>query len=99
MPKVILSGYIEVPDADLEAVLAELPRHIDLTRQEPGCLVFEVSRHEANGNRFDVYEAFEDTGAFEAHQVRMRNSPWASVTANAQRHYQVTHGDTQEPRT
>lgn len=89
MSKVILSGYILVPDADLAVVEAELPRHIENTRQESGCLVFEVVRDEANPNRFEVYEEFTDQRAFEHHQQRVGRSRWGQVTSNVARHYQI----------
>lgn len=44
MSKLILEGYIVVPNSDLAQVLAELPAHIELTRNEAGCLCFEVSQ-------------------------------------------------------
>jgi len=54
MSKVILEGYIVVPDADLLRVQAELPNHIALTRKELGCLVFNVSQCKVHRNRFRV---------------------------------------------
>ena len=44
MANVILKGFIIVPDDDMPGVLEELPNHIALTRQEAGCISFEVSR-------------------------------------------------------
>ena len=35
MPKVILTGFIIIPDRDLEMVVQELPVHSKLTRREP----------------------------------------------------------------
>lgn len=90
MGKVVLSGYIEVPDGDLEAVRRELPNHIDLTRQEEGCVSFEVTESAAWPNRFHVREEFADNASFEHHQKRIRNSRWSEVTINVARHYEVT---------
>lgn len=87
--KVILKGYILVSDADLPQVLAELPTHIELTRAEAGCLVFEVLQDPEHINKFDVYEEFSDQQAFELHQERTRASKWARVTAKSSRHYTV----------
>ena len=92
MPTVTLSGYIEVPDADLEAVLQHLPRHIEATLRELGCLLFQVVRCAVNANRFNVKEEFADQEAFEAHQARVKNSEWGAVTRNVARHYTVTTG-------
>ena len=91
MPKVVLKGYILVDDADLTAVQDELENHIQLTRQEEGCLVFDVSRDEKDKNRFNVYEEFINQEAFELHQERVRNSLWGKISENVERYYQITH--------
>ncbi|WP_421198772.1 putative quinol monooxygenase [Aeromonas enteropelogenes] len=90
MSKVILKGFIIVPQSDLAQVKDELARHIQLTRAEPGCLVFEVMQDSANSCRFDVYEEFVDNIAFQAHQARVKSSYWGEVTVNIERHYKVT---------
>jgi quinol monooxygenase YgiN len=78
-----------VAEADLNAVVAELPTHIEMTRKELGCLKFEVVQDSENCSRFDVYEEFYDQSAFEHHQERVRSSSWGEITANAARHYTV----------
>lgn len=90
MEKVILQGYIEVPESELESVLAALPRHIELTRAEPGCLLFNVERDPMVNNRFLVYEEFASQEAFDQHQARVKASYWGAVTTNVARHYTVT---------
>lgn len=89
MAKVILAGHIEVPDADLLKVCSELPRHIELTREEKGCLVFSVEQDSEQKNRFNVYEEFDSEDAFAQHQERVKNARWGSVTRNVERHYQI----------
>jgi quinol monooxygenase YgiN len=89
MNKVVLKGYIVVPDSDLAAVDKELPVHIELTKKEDGCLIFEVTRDEKEKNRFHVYEEFESEEAFSNHQQRVRSSKWGSVTKNVERFYEV----------
>ncbi len=93
MPKIILEGHIVVSDADLPAVMAELPTHVQLTRQEAGCLCFHVNQSEEADNVFYVYEEFIDQGAFEEHQRRVQSSNWGIAAANVQRHYQVTKAE------
>lgn len=93
MSKIILKGYIEVSDEDLDVVMQELPNHIELTRAEAGCLVFNVTQDGENKNRFDVYEEFSDQEAFDQHQVRAGASYWAQVTANVARQYEITTVD------
>lgn len=90
MGKVILSGYIVVPDEDLESVKEQLPQHIALTRDEPGCLVFDVQLDGDSNNRYNVYEEFRDMSAFELHQERVKCSSWGEVTKNVSRHYTVS---------
>jgi len=89
MSKIILKGYILVPEIDLLAVKNELPSHIDHTRNEAGCLVFEVSQDQENTMRFNVYEEFSNKKAFSAHQERVSKSKWGEVTANVERHYEI----------
>ncbi|WP_421241904.1 putative quinol monooxygenase [Aeromonas enteropelogenes] len=89
MSKVILKGFIIVPPSALAQVKDELAKHIQLTRTEPGCLVFEVIQDSANPCRFDVYEEFVDKLAFQAHQTRVKSSYWGEITVNVERHYTV----------
>ena len=87
---IALQGYIEVPQNRLAGIRAALPEHISLTRQEPGCLIFNVTENPEISGRFDVYEEFSDRQAFEAHQKRGAKSEWAEITAGIPRHYQIT---------
>ncbi len=72
--KVVLKGFIIVSSDDLSAVRCELINHQDLTRNETGCLVFEVVKSENNPNRFYVYEEIRDKAVFETHQARVKIS-------------------------
>lgn len=92
LSKITLKGYILVSDAALPAVRDELARHIALTREEAGCLVFEVSQDEENRNRFNVYEEFCDRSAFRLHQARVSDSEWGRITAGVERHYRIEDG-------
>jgi len=87
--KIILKGYIEVPDSDLDTIKEALSLHTELTQQEEGCLVFQVEQDKANRNVFSVYEEFIDRESFEAHQNRIKSSNWGKVSKNVLRHYQV----------
>ncbi|MBL0480135.1 antibiotic biosynthesis monooxygenase [Aeromonas veronii] len=90
MSKVILKGFIVVPQAELTAVINELDNHIRLTRLEDGCLIFEVTQNEENQYRFDVYEEFKDQTTFDRHQLRVKSSKWGKVSVNVERYYEVT---------
>ena len=89
MSKVILKGFIIVPVEDLAVVKEELTNHRNLTHNESGCLVFDVTQSEINPNRFDVYEEFVNKAAFESHQKRVKDSYWGEVTVNVERHYEI----------
>lgn len=89
MPAVILKGYVIVPSEDIDAVMAELPKHIENTRKEQGCLTFNVEPDRANLCQLNVYEEFVDEAAFSFHQERVKASQWGKVSANVERHYHV----------
>lgn len=84
---VYVSGYLDVPEADLKFVKLALPTHIRLTKQEPGCISFRVSQDETLPTRFHVFETFASKAACRRHQDRMKNSEWAIISKNTQRHY------------
>ncbi|MBV1916424.1 MAG: antibiotic biosynthesis monooxygenase [Pseudomonadales bacterium] len=90
MSKITLQGHIIVPCADLESVESAVSNHIELTRAEDGCLVFEVVQDSENKNRFNVYEEFVDQNSFSSHQQRVGQSAWGKITVNVERHYQIT---------
>ncbi|HCE4547422.1 TPA: antibiotic biosynthesis monooxygenase [Vibrio parahaemolyticus] len=89
MSKVILKGFILVPEGELETVKSALPIHMRLTKSEAGCLVFQVVENPDNPLRFDVYEEFTNRDAFEHHQLRVKDSDWWRVTVNVERHYEI----------
>lgn len=89
MFKIVLEGYIEVPEECLPMVREALLKHIELTRKESGCLVFNVKEDPKHENRFHVYEEFVSEAAFDLHQKRVRDSRWGGITKNAIRQYHV----------
>ncbi|AJE32774.1 hypothetical protein B842_04605 [Corynebacterium humireducens NBRC 106098 = DSM 45392] len=74
--------------AEAEIVEHHLPRHVELTRAEPGCLHFEVLPT-AGGLVWNVHEHFADEVAFGAHRRRVADSEWGQVTAGIERSYTV----------
>ncbi|WP_199285714.1 antibiotic biosynthesis monooxygenase [Hellea balneolensis] len=86
---VYLSGYIDVLKADLKSVKLALPAHIRLSQQEPDCTSFHIFQDQDLPTRFHVFETFSNSAAFRRHQDRMKNSEWATISKNAQRHYDV----------
>ncbi len=90
MAGITLSGTIEFPADQLEAVRHALPAHIEATRAEEGCLVFEVSEVAGKPGTFSIYEEFTSRTAFEFHQRRAAGSRWGEVAARATRNYTIT---------
>ena len=89
MSKVVLKGFILVPESELGLVKSELTNHKRLTLEEGGCITFQVTENPQNPLRFDVYEEFIDRAAFDYHQERVKASRWGMITTNIQRYYQV----------
>ncbi|MEA3259667.1 putative quinol monooxygenase [Alloalcanivorax venustensis] len=74
----MLTGRIIVPDGDFDGVVDALSTHIDLSRQEKGCLKFEVTQSAEHNNTFIVYEIFADKAAFQRRQECVRDSAWGA---------------------
>lgn len=81
MANVIVKGFILVPISELEIIQAALARHLALTREEPGCIRFEVNQDDIEPVKFAVNEE-----AFEVHQNRSARSNWGKVTTKVERH-------------
>ena len=92
LAKVILQGFIIVPDSELEVVKSELIIHKRLTLKETGCLTFTVTPDEINPHKFSDYEEFINQEAFDNHQARVKSSKWGEVTKNVERNYQINSG-------
>jgi quinol monooxygenase YgiN len=84
---VTLTGFIEVPAAERQAILPLLAEHVRLTRAEPGCLAFEVVESVERPGWLAVSERFRDAEAFDAHQARAAASRWGSATRHLRRDY------------
>lgn len=87
MIKVIIEGYIIVPNSDLESVKSALDIHRTLTLRETGCLTFEVTEDGSNPNKFIFHEEFINQSAFDSHQARTKSSKWAEVSKNVERNF------------
>lgn len=88
-----LTGRLLCADAaEAETVRRHLPRHIELTRAEPGCLRFEVEQSE-DPLVWTVAERFADQAAFDAHQARVVSSDWGRATTAIQRDYVITRNE------
>ncbi|QKT07969.1 antibiotic biosynthesis monooxygenase [Gordonia sp. X0973] len=89
MTEIVLSGVRICADDEQVAVVQEqLPRHIELTRAEPGCLEFSVLQTD-DPLVWQVDERFADETAFDAHQRRVAESDWGRVTVGIERAYAI----------
>ena len=89
MATVRLRGSLICRNNNERAVVIEhLPRHVELTRAEAGCLSFVVEPT-ADPLVWHVEEEFADADAFAAHQDRVAHSTWGQATAGIRRDYQI----------
>jgi quinol monooxygenase YgiN len=65
-----------------------LPEHVRLTKEEPGCISFDVAQTE-DPLVWRVEECFADRPAFEAHQTRTLSSSWGTATKAIRREYEI----------
>ncbi|SHJ21742.1 putative quinol monooxygenase [Wenxinia saemankumensis] len=78
--------------AEADLVRSLLPEHVRLTREEEGCLQFDVT--ELPGTTiWEVEELFADKAAFDRHQERVRGSDWGRQTGHIRRSYEVDEVD------
>lgn len=85
----VLTGELRCADEEQAArVRRHLPRHIELSRAEPGCLSFDVT---VTGDPlvWRVEEAFVDEEAFARHQERVAASRWGRETQGIERRYEI----------
>ena len=88
--KIKIVGHLDIPPDIFPAVKAALPAHIDLTRAEPGCLMFDVKICTTIAGRLLVEEIFVDKAAFDAHQKRAKGTAWHDITKGLSRHYTIS---------
>jgi len=90
---VVLTGYIKVSRSERRVIQQHLAQHIQNTRQEAGCLAFEVNQSAEDDCVFTVFECFKDQAAFESHQARVKISLWGEISRNAERVYSIETRD------
>lgn len=90
---VYLAGHMSVPEAQHTIVNREISEHIKLTREESGCLKFDVIQDSVSKSKFHVFEIFKSPLDFERHQLRAQKSAWGAVTRDCQRDYVILGHD------
>lgn len=90
MSMIELNGTLICTDvSDVSIVERFLPKHVELSRDEPGCLRFEVTQTD-DPLVWNVSEQFTDQASFDSHQARVKASEWGHATAHIQRDYTIT---------
>ncbi|MEG3111219.1 antibiotic biosynthesis monooxygenase [Pantoea sp. T14] len=85
-----LIGRLVCKTADeAELVRQYLPGHKELTREETGCVSFEVTET-ADPLIWKVEELFTNQATFDAHQKRTRASVWGRETSAITREYEIS---------
>lgn len=67
-------GYVvvaefRVRDGTAEDFAANMRRHAERSRGEPGCRLFEVAQDHTDPNWFVLYERYDDEAAYIAHRA------------------------------
>jgi quinol monooxygenase YgiN len=65
-----------------------LADHVRLSRQEPGCISFNVEPTD-DPMKWEVDEAFTTRETFDGHQLRTRESEWFKATRSILRDFRV----------
>lgn len=82
-----LTGYLICKTEQEVALIRQyLPEHQRLSREEAGCLSFNVTVTD-NPRVWKIDELFTDSQAFAQHQQRTRASEWGKVTAGITREF------------
>lgn len=63
-------------ESSLIEALRENARH---SREEPGCLKWEWSRHREDPSRFTLYEVYADEEAFRKHKASEHFATWVET--------------------
>lgn len=86
-----LTGHLFCSDAaQMMTALSLLPDHVRSSREEPGCLHFDLTQDRDDPSIWHLSELFADADALAAHADRSRTSPWgrdgAAIGRDIHRH-------------
>lgn len=89
MPLHVQGRLICQNEAQARIARENLPEHIRLTREEPGCVSFEVTPTD-DPFVWALNETFTSAETFRAHQARTKASHWGRVSEGILRDFEVT---------
>ena len=78
MTYVVVAEFRVHPDK-VQAFADFMRRHAELSRAEPGCLVFEVNQSPADPEHFLFYEVFDDEAAYAIHRAAPHYQRWRDI--------------------
>ena len=73
---VVLHVYVEAVPGHEEELAEHLHGLLEPTRQEPGCLLYELHRDPEDAGKFMFYEEWADQAALDSHNVSPHISAW-----------------------
>lgn len=77
-----ITVILEVDPERVEPFVAAITANAAASREEPGCLRFEVSRHLEKPNVFALSELYQDRDAVEAHYGSEHFAKWREAIAD-----------------
>lgn len=88
---IVLNVHMEAALGREEDLARELRALLAATRQEPGCLAYELHRDPEAPGRFMFYEEFADQAALDAHIISPHFRKWQQYRESGHDPVAVTH--------
>lgn len=85
-----IRGYIDFPSDQFAKLKSDWETHVDLSRQEEGCISFEYTYDAQRTGRVHISEIYTDEAAFEAHKARAMQAGWVELSKDAERHFEMS---------
>ncbi|MBM7815721.1 quinol monooxygenase YgiN [Brevibacterium paucivorans] len=96
MSTIELNGTLICKDVSDDSIVERfLPKHVALSRDEPGCLRFEVTQSD-DPLVWNVSEQFTDQASFDSHQARVKASEWGHATSHIPCDYTIARPEEAE---
>jgi autoinducer 2-degrading protein len=76
----VIVGTHKILDQNLDSYVEGIQRHAATSRNEPGCIRYEVLRDLGDPTTFLLYEVFEDNAAYEAHAASGHHESWMAMS-------------------
>ena len=89
MGEFALNGWIEIPFAEQGRLLPLLEEHVRLTRSEPGCLAFDITKGREDPSRFEAADGSETGPPLRSTSAAPAASAWGEATRELKRNYQI----------